>query len=84
MVATGERHRRPSITSGIPSVMTGSTDVASNNKSIEKNALPQFPGEYVVTHSGTQWQEQAEARLAVRSLLAVAQGLLHIDVPRQC
>ena len=42
--------------------------------------LPQFPGEDFLAHAGTQWLEQAEARLASAGLLAVAEG----DDPPSC
>ena len=36
--------------------------------------LPQFPGEDFLAHEGSLWLEAAEARLAARKLLAVANG----------
>ena len=43
-------------------------------KHTASGVFPQFPGEDFLAHAGTQYKEQAEARLASRSLLAVAQG----------
>ena len=51
-------------------------------KTTEKNGLdksgvakfPKFPGENFLAHAGAQYQEAAETALALRSLLAAAQG----------
>ena len=36
--------------------------------------FPQLPGEQVLAHQGSAWWEAAEARLAAKKLLVVAQG----------
>ena len=43
-------------------------------KHTASGVFPTFPGEDFLAHAGSQYKEQAEARLAARSLLAVAQG----------
>ena len=49
-------------------------EVESSYKSDALASLPQFPGEDVLAHAGSQWLEQAEARLTKAGLLTVAQG----------
>ena len=44
--------------------------------------FPQFPGEDFLAHAATLYLEQAEARLAGRGLLAVAQGHPPANVQR--
>ena len=48
--------------------------IKSRENSTNEFDLPQFPGEDFLAHAGAQWKEQAEARLAKRHLLTVAQG----------
>ena len=50
---------------------TGDVNVTSSSKEL---SLPDFPGEDFLAHAGTQWLESAEAKLAGKQLLAVAQG----------
>ena len=51
-------------------VADATKDAAANST----NALPQFPGEDLLAHAGTQWKEAAETRLSALKLLHVAQG----------
>ena len=44
--------------------------------------LPPFPGENFLAHAASQWLEQAEARLAARGLLNVAEGHAPASVKR--
>ena len=51
-----------------PDKLQGKVEVTNDND------LPQFPGEDFLAHTAALWREQAEARLAKRGLLMVAQG----------
>ena len=55
---------------------TGATNTpsAAHTAALGVGDFPQFPGEDFLAHAATQFQEQAEARLANRGLLAVAEG----------
>ena len=55
--------------------MIAGEDATKDSKATATTAaLPQYPGEDFLAHSGTQWVEQSETILAARGLLAVAQG----------
>ena len=58
--------------------MTGSAGSPELLKNTAHGAadFPQFPGEDFLAHEGAQWKEMADARLATRKLLAVANGQL--------
>ena len=50
------------------------TDAAEHDKSGADSALPDYPGEDFLAHSGSHWLELAEARLTTAGLLHVANG----------
>ena len=47
---------------------------ATKDAAANSNDFPQFPGEDVLAHAGSQWKEAAETRLSTMKLLHVAQG----------
>ena len=55
-------------------------DADTTNKTLSTQLFPQHPGEEPHAHSATQYKEAAEARLAEKGLLAVAQGEEHSSV----
>ena len=59
--------------SGINAGKDGSK-YGSKNATADVYSFPQYPGEDCLAHAATQFIEAAEARLATRSLLSVAQG----------
>ena len=48
---------------------SGATTPDKKNTALGAADFPQFPGEDFLAHAATQFKEQAEARLAARSLL---------------
>ena len=58
--------------------MAGSVNSPEKLKNTVSGAadFPQFPGEDFLAHEGAQWKEMADARLATRKLLAVANSQL--------
>ena len=55
-------------------------DADDSTKTLSTQSFPQRPGEEPHAHAATQYKEAAEARLAEKGLLAVAQGEEHSSV----
>ena len=54
--------------------MPDAANVTKTKTAALHDDFPQLPGEQVLAHQGTAWWEAAEARLAAKRLLVVAQG----------
>ena len=59
---------------GRPFGMTDRSGGTADADTAKHADLPAFPGEDFLAHDAVAWKEKAEARLAGRKLLAVAQG----------